>query len=436
MVKVPSDGINAAIDGKGNTNLWHQRLGHMSEKGMKILASKAPATMLPLSMTAAEMYGFIFLNLNMREFIEYCAENGIMMLKTVPKTPQQNGVAKRMNQTLNERAKKEWQGKEVSLAHLKVFGCDSYVKVPSDGINAAINGKGNTNLWHQRLGHMSEKGMKILVSKGKIPNLLKAVVGFCEPCVLGKQKEGTSCYYVTFIDDSSRNVWVYFLKLKYEGVDYNEIFSQVMKMTTIRLFLSIVASEDLHLEQLDFKTTFLHGDLDEDIYMTQPEGSQLFRKEENLMRKLKKSLLVRPLLYVDDMLVAGSDMADIKKLKRQLSQEFEMKDSGSAKHILGMSIIIDKTKAFGDHLKLSKKQEPKMVASRRRMAKSAIYLAKNPVYHGRTKHIKIRYHYIRELVSEGTLSLKKILGAKNPTDMLTNVVTIEKLKLCAASTGL
>ncbi|GKE39192.1 hypothetical protein Tco_1462597, partial [Tanacetum coccineum] len=40
------------------------------------------------------------------------------------------------------------------------------------------------------------------------------------------------------------------------------------------------------------------------------------------------------------------------------------------------------------------------------------------------------------LVSEGTLSLKKILGAKNPADMLPKVVTTEKLKLCAASTGL
>ncbi|GJV03050.1 hypothetical protein Tco_1336619 [Tanacetum coccineum] len=60
----------------------------------------------------------------------------------------------------------------------------------------------------------------------------------------------------------------------------------------------------------------------------------------------------------------------------------------------------------------------------------------NPVFHGRMKHIKIRYHYIRELASEGTLSLKKILGAKNPADMLSKVVTTEKLKLCAASTGL
>ncbi|GJY15991.1 putative reverse transcriptase domain-containing protein [Tanacetum coccineum] len=57
-----------------------------------------------------------------------------------------------------------------------------------------------------------------------------------------------------------------------------------------RLVLSIVAFEDLHLEQLNVKTTFLHGDLDEDIYMIQPEGFQSAGKEENLMCKLKKSL--------------------------------------------------------------------------------------------------------------------------------------------------
>ncbi|GKG50953.1 hypothetical protein Tco_0539077, partial [Tanacetum coccineum] len=67
---------------------------------------------------------------------------------------------------------------------------------------------------------------------------------------------------------------------------------------------------------------------------------------------------------------------------------------------------------------------------------SAIHLAKNPVFHGRMKHIKIRYHYIRELVSEKTLSLMKIFGAENPIDMFTKVVTTKKLKLCATSTGL
>ena len=52
-----------------------------------------------------------------------------------------------------------------------------------------------------------------------------------------------------------------------KGVNFNEIFSHVVKMTSIHTILSIVAFEDLYLEQLDVKIAFIHGDLDEEIYM-------------------------------------------------------------------------------------------------------------------------------------------------------------------------
>jgi hypothetical protein len=55
-----------------------------------------------------------------------------------------------------------------------------------------------------------------------------------------------------------------------KGVVFYEIFSSFVKMTSIRTILSLVAVDDLHLEQLDVKTTFLHGDLEEEIYMQQP----------------------------------------------------------------------------------------------------------------------------------------------------------------------
>ena len=54
-----------------------------------------------------------------------------------------------------------------------------------------------------------------------------------------------------------------------EGVDYNEIFSPVVKYKTIRIMLSIAAHSDLEVEQMDVKTAFLHGDLDETLYMAQ-----------------------------------------------------------------------------------------------------------------------------------------------------------------------
>jgi hypothetical protein len=52
-----------------------------------------------------------------------------------------------------------------------------------------------------------------------------------------------------------------------EGIDFGEIFSAIARLTSIRFILSIVASFDLEVEQMDVKTTFLHGDLEEEIYM-------------------------------------------------------------------------------------------------------------------------------------------------------------------------
>jgi hypothetical protein len=202
---------------------------------------------------------------------------------------------------------------------------------------------------------------------------------------------------------SLQNKWVYKLKEEDEeekrykarlvvkgfaqkkGIDFDEIFSLVVKMTSIRTILSLVAVEYLHLEQLDVKTTFLHGDLEEEIYMQQPQGYEV-KGKENLVCRLKKNLyglkqspmqwhlkfdrfmteqrysrcqsdhcvyfkklengsFIILLLYVDDMLVAGSNMQDINVLKKKLANSFAMKDLGAAKKILGMRITRDKKKS-------------------------------------------------------------------------------------------
>ncbi|KAE8707081.1 hypothetical protein F3Y22_tig00110387pilonHSYRG00804 [Hibiscus syriacus] len=149
-----------------------------------------------------------------------------------------------------------------------------------------------------------------------------------------------------------------------------------------RLLGSLVASWDLHLEQMDVKTAFLHGDLEEHIYMRQPEG---FTQpgNEHLVCRLKKSLyglkqsprqwykrfdsymikigynrceydccvyvkslddgsFIFLLLYVDDMLIVAKNMDDVIGLKTLLSQEFDMKYLGAAKKILGMEICRDR----------------------------------------------------------------------------------------------
>ena len=437
-----------------------------------------------------------------------------------------------------------------------------------------------------------------------------------------------------------------------EGVDYNEVFSPVVKHSSIRILLALVAQLNLELAQLDVKTAFLHGDLKEEIYMSQPDGFKVAGKENWVcklskslyglkqsprqwykrfdqfmmgqkytrskydhcvyLRKLRDDSYIYLLLYVDDMLIASKSQVEIDKMKAQLSKEFEMKDLGETKKILGMEISRDRTRGklcltqkqylkkvlqrFGmnenskpvstplaPHLKLSSLLSPKTDEERAYMAKvpyanavgslmyamvctrpdisqavgvvsrfmhdpgkghwqavkwilryiqntvdvglvfeqdkslgqcvvgycdsdyagdldkrrsttgylftfakapvswkstlqstvalstteaeymaiteavkeaiwlqglledlgvgqkhidvfcdsqSAIHLAKNQVLHARTKHIDVRYHFVREILEEEEIFLQKIRTTENPADMLTKVVTRSKFEHC------
>ena len=74
-----------------------------------------------------------------------------------------------------------------------------------------------------------------------------------------------------------------------EGINYNEVFSPVVKHSSIRILLALVGWLDLELVQMEVKIVFLNGDLREEIYITQPEGFKVTRKE-NMGCKLKKLL--------------------------------------------------------------------------------------------------------------------------------------------------
>ena len=58
---------------------------------------------------------------------------------------------------------------------------------------------------------------------------------------------------------------------------------------------------------------------------------------------------------------------------------------------------------------------------------SAIFLAKNPKYHSKTKHIDVQYHFVREMVEKGKVLLEKVDTVENVVDLLTKLVSIEKL---------
>ncbi|KAK9089019.1 hypothetical protein Scep_028101 [Stephania cephalantha] len=170
-----------------------------------------------------------------------------------------------------------------------------------------------------------------------------------------------------------------------DGIDYKETFSPVSKKDSLRIIMALVAHYNLELHQMDVKTAFLNGDLEEEVYMDQPEGF-LTTGKENLVCKLKKSIyglkqasrqwyikfnntitsygfventvdrciymkisgskFVILVLYVDDILLAANDVAMLHDVKRFLSINFEMKDMGEASYVIGIEIFRDRSQGL------------------------------------------------------------------------------------------
>ena len=72
-----------------------------------------------------------------------------------------------------------------------------------------------------------------------------------------------------------------------EGLDYFDTYSPVTKISSIRMLIAIAVIHNLEIHQMDLKTTFLNGDLDEEIYMEQPEGFIVPGQEKKVCRLVK-----------------------------------------------------------------------------------------------------------------------------------------------------
>ncbi|PKI75267.1 hypothetical protein CRG98_004307 [Punica granatum] len=477
--------------------LWHMRLGHISEKddhSRKVWA---------YPMRTKDQVTEIFKNFHIaveREtgmklkcvrannggeyrgpFENYCRTHGIKLEKTVQKTPQQNGLAERMNCIIVERVRcmlsqaklfksfwgeamrtavdlinltpsvaldgdvpqQVWTSKKVSYKHLRVFGCKASIHIPRDErskLDAKVKQCIFLGFAHEEFGYRFWdldskkiiKSMNVVFFEDQtiedLQKLEKTRVGSPHEIsihvsvdvehpleeVPGEYEETTTGGEIPQVDDdvttddigsqlqlepadnlpkrsdrteNSRPRYKARLVVKgfnqKKGVDFEEIFSPVVKMSSIRVVLALADSLNLEIEQLDVKTTFLHGDLEEEIYMEQPEGFRV-KCKKHLVCRLRKSLyglkqaprqwyrmfdsfmlnhgykrttsdhcvfvkqfsdgdFIILLLYVDDMLLIGHDMSKIAELKKELSKSFAMKDLGPAKQILGMHISRDRS---------------------------------------------------------------------------------------------
>ena len=185
-----------------------------------------------------------------------------------------------------------------------------------------------------------------------------------------------------------------------EGIDYKEIFSPVSTKDSFRTIMTLVAHFDLELHQMDIKIVFLDCNIDETIYMVQPENfvsgdpksmicklkkfiyglkqasHEWYHKfhqvttsndfEVNLVQdyvyhKFSRSKFIFSILYVNDILLASRDLGLFHETKKFLLKNFEMKDLGNASFVLGIQILQDQSQGI---LQLLQKSYIKKVLNR------------------------------------------------------------------------
>ena len=162
--------------------------------------------------------------------------------------------------------------------------------------------------------------------------------------------------------------------LQKHGIDYDETFAPVAKFTSTRILLSLAAKHNLMLHQMDVKSAILNGNLDEDIYMIQPDG-YIDEDHPELVCHLKRSLyglkqsprmwnqtidkfmldlkfrkcetdhciyvkrhhqdMIFVALYADDLVIASNNFEQIQSTKQALSERFDMTDLGDLKYFSG-----------------------------------------------------------------------------------------------------
>uniref|UniRef100_A0A2N9GIC0 Integrase catalytic domain-containing protein n=1 Tax=Fagus sylvatica TaxID=28930 RepID=A0A2N9GIC0_FAGSY len=367
-----------------------------------------------------------------REFDEFCKNDGIVRHHTVRRTPQHNGVAVRMNKTLLERARcmlsnarlskdfwaesvnidcylvnrspstvleyktpfEVWSGTPAGYSNFRVFGCPTYAHV--NDVKESIEVVKDQGVNKQVELEVEASGE--VHDSTSIQPILNEVQDSTDEVEAPQQQQqynivtgNNSVKWNVAINEEIENSKVEAPRFKArlvakgytqkEDIDFNEVFSLIVKHSSIRVMLSMAALFDLELEQLDVKTTFLHA----------------------------------------------KNLVEINKLKTQLSGEFEMKDLGATKKILGMEIHRDREagKLFLSHKSyIEKSKEEKE------------YMSRVP-YVSAVGSMMYAMVCTRPNISQaGINAVRKVATKDNPMDMMTKPRTLSKFKHCLDLVGI
>ncbi|RDX71308.1 hypothetical protein CR513_49366, partial [Mucuna pruriens] len=192
-----------------------------------------------------------------------------------------------------------------------------------------------------------------------------------------------------------------------KDVDFNEIFSLVVKMSSIKIMLSLASTFVLEVEQMNVKTTFLHGDLEEEIYMKQLDGFQISGKEDYVYR-LRKSL------YGLKQAPRQENWNAVKWILKYLrgTSDLSLCFGGDKPTLVGYS-----DSDMGKDIDFRKSTLGYLIKVQ--------FILVRIQLHSKSKHIGLRYHWIREALDAKLLEFAKVHIDDNGVNMMTKAVPRE-----------
>ncbi|XP_078165506.1 uncharacterized protein LOC144560202 [Carex rostrata] len=362
-----------------STPLWHCRLGHISEKRIKKLHKEGLLYSFDLeSLETCEAYllgkmtktPFTGINERANDLLGYALETIAFTLNRVP--------TKVVEKTQFEM----WTGKRP-----RVSGSNVHLEEIRDT-------QEDTPTTHEEPQDIVEPIQETLPLRRsdrerRIPQRYLLLISEQRDILLLDNDEPTTFHEAMKKIDMNENVHIHKACLvakgfkQIHGIDYDETFSPVAMLKSIRILLAIAAYFDYEIWQMDVKTAFLNENLNEDVYMTQPEGFAnpnntrkvcklqksiyglkqasrswnirfhevvkefgFIKNEEEpcIYKKTSGSALIFRVLYVDDILLIGNNIPLLQSVKSSLKSSFSMKDLGEANYILGIRIYRNRSK--------------------------------------------------------------------------------------------
>ncbi|GJV53659.1 retrovirus-related pol polyprotein from transposon TNT 1-94 [Tanacetum coccineum] len=213
-----------------------------------------------------------------------------------------------------------------------------------------------------------------------------------------------------------------------EGIDFEQSFAPVAQLEAVCIFIAYAAHKNITIFQMDVKTTFLNGPLKEEVYVSQPKGfiDPEFLDHVYRLKKALYGLKQAPRAWEDILLVqdSGFELIAYSDADHAGCKDDCKSTSGGLQFLGGKLVSWSSKKQDCTAMSTAEAEYILMYCD----SKSAIAISCNPIQHSKTKHIDIKYHFIKEHVEKGTMEIYFVGTEYQLADLFTKALPKERFE--------